>query len=90
MTVLSKAREASDFILYGTSACHLCEVAEVLIQQRQAAVAFAYVKCDISESDELFARYGVRIPVLQRPDGAELGWPFSALDLEAFIDTAGH
>ena len=88
--MLSKAREAADFILYGTSACHLCEVAEVLIQQRQTAVVLVYVKCDISESDELFARYGVRIPVLQRPDGAELDWPFNALDLEAFIDTTGY
>jgi hypothetical protein len=88
--LLSNARETSVLILYGTSACHLCEVAEALIQERQQAVAFTYVKCDISESDELFARFGVRIPVLQRPDGAELGWPFSALDLEHFLDTTGY
>ena len=85
--MLSKAGKTSDLILYGTSACHLCEVAEALILQRQKAGTLAYIKCDISESDELFARYGVRIPVLQRADGVELDWPFSALDLEVFLAT---
>lgn len=35
---------------------------------------------DIAGDDDLFARYGWRIPVLQRADDEELGWPF---DLEA-------
>lgn len=77
--------KSGEMILYGTSACHLCEVAEGLIQQQQKTCTFSYVKCDISESDELFVRYGVRIPVLQRADGAELGWPFSAQDLDGFL-----
>lgn len=81
--------KSGDMILYGTSACHLCEVAEGLIQQQQKARTFNYVKCDISESDELFARYGVRIPVLQRADGAELGWPFSARELDIFLASSG-
>jgi hypothetical protein len=85
--LLSNVGETSGLILYGTSACHLCEVAEALILQRPKADTLAYAKCDISESDELFARYGVRIPVLQRADGVELDWPFSALDLEAFLAT---
>ena len=85
--MLSKAGKTSDLILYGTSACHLCELAEALVLHRQKADAVAYVKCDISESDELFTRYGVRIPVLQRADGAELDWPFSELDLEVFLAT---
>jgi hypothetical protein len=87
--LVSKAEETSDLILYGTSACHLCEEAEALVLQRQKSATLAYVKCDISESDELFARYGVRIPVLQRTDGAELDWPFSALDLDVFLATTG-
>jgi hypothetical protein len=85
--LVSKAGETSDLILYGTSACHLCEVAEALVLQRHKAGTLAYVTCDISESDELFARYGVRIPVLQRADGAELDWPFSAVDLDVFLAT---
>jgi hypothetical protein len=43
---------------------------------------------DISESDVLFARYGVTIPVLQHPDGRELNWPFSAPQLRDFLTTA--
>lgn len=77
---------APRFILYGTSACHLCEIAEaMLLAQRGPGVDFAFEKVDISESDALFERYGVRIPVLQHPDGEELGWPFSAEQLAQFL-----
>ncbi|TGD73578.1 glutaredoxin family protein [Mangrovimicrobium sediminis] len=68
-------------ILYGTSACHLCEEAEALLLDLGAA----YRKVDISETDELFQRYGVRIPVVQRADGEELGWPFDAVRLAWFV-----
>ena len=65
--------------LYGTSACHLCELAEGLLQELAAAgVTLEYEKLDISESDELFERYGLLIPVLAFPGGTELCWPFSA------------
>lgn len=40
---------------------------------------------DISESDALLERYGVRIPVLQHPDGRELNWPFSQAQLQGFL-----
>lgn len=68
-------------ILYGTSACHLCEIAEEMLQRR--GVVFSVV--DIADSDELFERYGIIIPVLQRDDGGELNWPFSEEDLLAFL-----
>lgn len=84
-----KAGEAPNLILFGTSACHLCEVAEAVLQQQQKTHRFSYTKCDISESDDLFALYGVRIPVLQRDDGAELGWPFNTSDLDAFLANIG-
>ena len=84
-----KAMKALDLILYGTSACHLCEVAEALLQQQQKTHTFNYIKCDVSESDELFTQYGVRIPVLRRDDGAELGWPFNTPELDAFLANAG-
>lgn len=86
--LLDKTEKTVGLVLYGTSACHLCEVAEALIQQQQKTGSFNYVKCDVSESDSLFERYGVRIPVLQRADGAELGWPFSASDLDLFLASA--
>ena len=78
----------NSFILYGTSACHLCELAENMLQLRQAAGdCFTYDKVDISESDELFERYGVLIPVLRHPLGQELGWPFSDAQLAQFLDS---
>ena len=72
---------AMTLTLYSTSACHLCELAKGLL--RGAGIAFEEV--DIADSDELFERYGVRIPVLRRPDGGELGWPFGPEELSAFL-----
>jgi hypothetical protein len=73
-------------VLYGTSACHLCEVAQEMLEHHRAYIAeIHYVKSDISESDDLFHRYAIRIPVLQKADGAELDWPFSAQQLELFL-----
>ncbi len=81
--------------LYGTSACHLCEIAEQMLQvhqqsqkqqsQKQVATAFEFDKVDISESDRLFERYGLLIPVLRHPDGRDLNWPFSQSQLEEFL-----
>ena len=67
--------------LYGTSACHLCEIAEEMLQ----GTGKEFTKVDIAESDELFERYGVTIPVLRRDDGQELNWPFSAEALAGFL-----
>lgn len=75
------------FTLFGTSACHLCELAEALLQaQPELDRDFSYYKVDISESDTLFQRYGVRIPVLRDDGGGEeLGWPFDGESLRAFL-----
>ncbi len=74
-----------DVILYSTSACHLCELAEALLMpwvERGLLVAVD----DIAESDELFERYGERIPVLRlESSGAELEWPFDAEGLARFL-----
>lgn len=77
---------AAGLILYGTSACHLCDVAaEMLDYYSENDSTIAYEKVDISESDELYECYGVRIPVLRRRDELELGWPFSLEELKAFL-----
>jgi hypothetical protein len=71
--------------LYGTGACHLCDLAEaLLIRLAEEGGDFAFHKVDISKSDQLFERYGIRIPVLRHPDGAELDWPFSPGELRLF------
>lgn len=77
-----------NFILYGTSACHLCELAQQLLELQQQVGGefdFEFDAVDISESDDLFERYGLLIPVLQHPDGRELNWPFSADQLGVFL-----
>jgi hypothetical protein len=43
-------------------------------------------RVDIAVSDGLIERYGTRIPVLRaNTTAAELGWPFNAEDLDAFL-----
>lgn len=78
---------ATGYILYGTTACHLCEVAEGLLQLAQdSGLPVSYEAVDISECDTLFERYGWRIPVLRSAAGAELDWPFSPEQLLAFLE----
>jgi hypothetical protein len=47
-------------------------------------LGLAFIAVDISQDVDLIRVYGVRIPVLQRGDKAELGWPFDTLDIERF------
>ena len=53
-------------ILYSTLGCHLCEQAMALLEPLLAASDFELDEVDISESDILMDRYGIRIPVLRR------------------------
>mgnify|MGYP003666924082 CR=1 FL=1 len=74
------------FRLYGTSACHLCEQAQsMLAAQLDTQTDTGVEPVDIVESDVLFERYGLLIPVLQHPDGRELNWPFDPQQLQAFL-----
>lgn len=66
--------------LYGTDGCHLCEEAGALLQ----ALSIHARHIDIAGDDDLVQRYGIRIPVLRRADGAELGWPFGAEEIMRF------
>ena len=66
-------------MLYSTSGCHLCEQAQSVIQRVLGEIA---PEIDILGDERLLARYGVRIPVLQRTDTrAEIGWPFGEGDV---------
>lgn len=74
------------FTLYSTSACHLCEVAKVMIETQMGLSGdLACEEVDIVDSDSLFQRYGILIPVLQHPDQRELNWPFSPEQLQEFM-----
>lgn len=74
-------------LLYMTVGCHLCEQAQQAIQQALGCVA---PEQDIADDDQLVGRYGVLIPVLARTDsGAELHWPFTALQVRELVQAAG-
>ena len=45
----------------------------------------AYKHQDISESDVLFERYGLLIPVLSHAGGGELNWPFESVQIREFM-----
>ncbi len=72
-------------ILYSTLGCHLCEQALDLITPllSEGGEDCEIKEVDISGSDELVDRYGLRIPVVVRTDNnSEMGWPF---DREQFL-----
>jgi hypothetical protein len=74
---------APEITLYTRPDCHLCELAEQMLES--AGVVWHPV--DIESDLDLLRRYGVRIPVLYRPDiGRELFWPFNEQTVLEFIE----
>jgi hypothetical protein len=72
----------SELTLYQRDDCHLCDLAlDVLAQARVPDFTPAW----IDDDDELEARYGARVPVLRRRDGAELDWPFDVAEVSVFV-----
>jgi len=75
--------------LYTSVGCHLCEKAEQLLQLLLGDSYGELMLVEISDSDDLVASYGLRIPVLagKAADGEwlELGWPFDAGEISAFF-----
>jgi hypothetical protein len=68
---------------YTTSACHLCELAEAMLDEINLTVQMI----EIANDDDLVTRYGTAIPVLKRLDTkAELNWPFSTSDILKLIE----
>ena len=66
--------------------CHLCEQAMLLIRQLQnSGISLNVKEIEIADSDELMKRYGVRVPVIARPDDHEISWPFSLDELRLFL-----
>lgn len=69
--------------LYERPGCHLCEEAWELLAA--LGVADAVQGVDIDGEVELGVRFGLRIPVLERGDGAALDWPFDAEAISVFL-----
>ncbi|HMB59641.1 MAG TPA: glutaredoxin family protein [Xanthomonadales bacterium] len=75
--------KATQIILYTRPDCHLCELAEDMLEQCQAS----WYPIDIETDLELIRKYGNHIPVLHRPDKDQaLFWPFTGEAVRAFID----
>lgn len=73
-------------IFYTGPQCSLCDLADVELQQTSMFSSLIIEKVNIRTSTELYHLYGARIPVLKRADNEkEIGWPFSAADLEEFL-----
>ena len=76
-----------NYILYGTSACHLCEAAEAIIEPIRLAAGFKLYKIDIAEDDALVVQYGTKIPVLYcEKTKQSLEWPFDQARLIHFLN----
>jgi hypothetical protein len=72
----------SKLLLIGTEACHLCEEAEMLLQQ--AGLSFSSI--DIIDDDSLQQQYGLLIPVLLHDASQKtLNWPFNLEQLNDFL-----
>ena len=65
--------KGSNLYLYTSVGCHLCEKAEALLDQVSGGVRDAVLLMEISESDDLMASYGLRIPVLAGTNRAGAG-----------------
>ena len=71
--------------LYTAHNCHLCEVAEDLLQPLLEQQQLVLRKIDIAADEGLKASYGLRIPVIVLPNGVEKGWPFTATQVKRLL-----
>lgn len=71
--------------LFVTAGCHLCDLALLEIHAVKSAQTFTVEQIEIGDDDQLIEQFGVRIPVLQLPDGNELNWPFDSHAVAQFI-----
>lgn len=71
--------------LLGTKSCHLCDIAEQLLQDFQKVFAINYIKVDIADFDEaLMMQFATQIPVVLTKT-SRLDFPFSVLDLQRLL-----
>lgn len=71
--------------LFTTAGCHLCDLALQQLQTLQQKIPISIQSIEIGDDDKLIAEYGIRIPVVQCPNDAELGWPFDLAALLTFL-----
>ena len=73
-----------ELILLGTSGCHLCEEAELILAECEH---INIENIDIAEQQQWQEKYAIRIPVLYHSETEkELGWPFTQQQVQEFIN----
>ncbi|CAA0088259.1 Uncharacterised protein [Zhongshania aliphaticivorans] len=76
-----------EFRLYGTSACHLCELAEAILAQLLVEQTHWQIELiDIADDDATLEKYADTIPLLKRFDGNVLCWPFDTSSVMQFAE----
>ncbi len=69
-------------VLYERADCHLCHQVQTMLDR--AGIRWRPV--DIDDEAGLKEKYGLRIPVLRRPDsGRELDYPFDESGVQEFV-----
>lgn len=68
--------------LFTTAGCHLCELADAILQSLSAENDLVFTHREIGDDDRLTERYGVIIPVIRFEDETELNWPFTQSDIQ--------
>ncbi len=73
-------------LLFGTMGCHLCEEADAIVaacDKKNIVVE----NIDIAEYEQWQDKYAIHIPVLYHPETEkELGWPFTQIQVQIFIN----
>jgi hypothetical protein len=80
---------SSQFVLYGTEGCHLCDEArdllDLVLSHQGQLIDYPYI--DIVDDDQLLALYGESIPVIKAIQSSkQLGWPFDSIKLIEFLN----
>ncbi len=72
--------------LYTTVGCHLCEMAQAIVQPLAMGAGLTLALVEISEEEALVEKYGIRIPVIRIEDREDdLGWPFDVQQAEGYL-----
>jgi Glutaredoxin-like domain (DUF836) len=77
-----------EYVLLGTSGCHLCELAEEMIDACCLGTnPLEIEKIDIAEQNHWQQDYATQIPVLLHLTTLQsLRWPFTQWDVKTFLE----
>ena len=75
-------------LLLGTSGCHLCELAEQIINDHLSHnQAWLIDMIDIAQQEQWQAQFALLIPVLYHPESQkQLGWPFDLQQVNLYFN----